>query len=487
MRVASKPGRLHLDARVVRFAAASLVVGFATVSVAVIPAQVAVAATDTVSTCSGSGPGSLPVVAAAAASGDTINFSVTCPPGSPIVLSSTIDIGTNLTISGPGASSLAVSGGGSANEFSVFQVGSTVTDATISGLTIEDGYSLLNNLGVPGGGGIFNYGTLTVNNSTLSGNSANPDNGGGGAIENDGGTLTVADSTVSGNSASDGGGIYANGGTLNVTDSTVSGNSASDGGGIYANAGTLNVTDSTLSGNTVSRQGGGIFNFGVLTVTSSTLSGNSANATNGGGGILQDGSSSVTTTIVANSPSGGDCFGSITDAGYNVDDDGSCGFSSTNHSQSGVDAGLGLLQNNGGPTQTIALEPGSPAVGAVTSTSLCSSTDQRGVARTTPCDIGAVELVLVTPDAITSANSGSDAVAAPFSFRVTTIGFPVPSITKTGKLPKHVKLVNNGNGTATISGTPTKTGTYHFTLKATFGKGKTKHVVPQAFTLTVTP
>ena len=63
----------------------------------------------------------------------------------------------------------------------------------------------------------------------------------------------------------------------------------------------------------------------------------------------------------------------------------------------------------------------------------------------------------------------------------------MPSITKTGKLPKHVTLVNNRNGTATISGTPTKKGTYHFKIKATFGTGKTKVIKTQPFTLTVTP
>ncbi len=61
----------------------------------------------------------------------------------------------------------------------------------------------------------------------------------------------------------------------------------------------------------------------------------------------------------------------------------------------------------------------------------------------------------------------------------------MPSITKVGKLPKHVTLVSHGDGTATISGTPTKAGTYHFSIKATFGKGKTRNLVIQPFTLTV--
>ena len=158
------------------------------------------------------------------------------------------------------------------------------------------------------GGGIYNSsgGTLTVTNSTLSGNySATGDYVGGGGIYNSpGGTLTVTNSTLSGNSARWGGGI-CNGGTLTVTDSTLLGNSASDGGGIcniggsYYVTATLTVTNSTLSGNSAD-DGGGISNHdGTLIVTNSTLSGNSADR---GGGIYSYGYFSTATlnnTIVA--------------------------------------------------------------------------------------------------------------------------------------------------------------------------------------------
>lgn len=117
-----------------RITAATLVIGLVTFA-AVLPGQVAGAATDVVSNCSGSGVGSLPAVVAAAASGDTIKFSVDCPTSSPITLSSTIDIDTNLTIDGPGASELVVSGN---NTVEVFDVASGVT-ATFSGITIKDG------------------------------------------------------------------------------------------------------------------------------------------------------------------------------------------------------------------------------------------------------------------------------------------------------------------------------------------------------------
>ncbi len=169
--------------------------------------------------------------------------------------------GESIIIVGP-AVPLTVEGGGSGSDFSVFTVAAGTT-ATLEELTISNGYTS------GGGGGIYNCGTLTVSNSTLSGNYAAgewwPYGGGGGGIYN-GGTLIVSNCTLSSNSAGggpgggNGGGIY-NGGTVTVSNSTFSGNSASgwsyggggNGGGIY-NGGTLIVSDCTLSGNSA---GGG--------------------------------------------------------------------------------------------------------------------------------------------------------------------------------------------------------------------------------------
>jgi hypothetical protein len=91
-------------------------------------------------------------------------------------------------------------------------------------------------------------------------------------------------------------------------------------------------------------------------------------------------------------------------------------------------------------------------------------------------------------DAITSVNNASASHGAHLSFTVTTTGMPAPKLTKEGKLPKGVSFHSNGNGTATISGTPSakSSGSYRLTIKARFGKGKTKVVCVQAFTLTVT-
>jgi hypothetical protein len=212
----------------------------------------------------------------------------------------------SVTITGPGAGQLAVSGNGQSR---VFECAAGTTDA-ISGLTIENGTVNGN------GGGLYNSGTLTVTGCTLSGNSVQY--GGifvyvsGGGIYNNGGTMTVTGCTLSGNSADseyhdNGGGIMNWAGTMVVTGCTLSGNSGANTGGGISNFGTMTVNNSTLSGNTaVSGNvtlGGGIFNDGAMTVTGCTLSGNSTTCTesdsilfgqSAGGGIANGGSLTVT-------------------------------------------------------------------------------------------------------------------------------------------------------------------------------------------------
>ncbi len=183
---------------------------------------------------------------------------------------------------------------------------------------------------------------------------------------------------------------------------------AGSGGGII-NGGDVTISNSTLSDNTA-LAGGAIANFGgSVTITNSTLSGNVATdggSFNGGGIINFDtddgfGDMKLRATIVANSPSGGDCSGGyIEDDGYNIDDDGTCRFTGTSISDSStLDGTLGPLANNGGPTETIALLTSSPALAQVPAPD-CPATDQRGDARGVPCDIGAYEAGQVSPQAI---------------------------------------------------------------------------------------
>ena len=365
-----------------------VVVAVVALAVVVVPATRASAATDVVTNCSGSVSvsGSLPFEVANSGAGDTITFALS-PACASITLGATIDIAHSLTITGPGASSLTVKGTGSSSVFSVDS--GTVT---ISGLSIENG-------GSGPGGGIENDGTLTVLDSTVTDNSAEV---GGGIFNGSDGTLTVSDSTVSDNSASSVGGGIENQGTAVVSDSTVSGNAASyGGGGIDSEFATLTVSNSTLAGNTAGQEGGGIYVYDsydpsqpiAATITNSTLSGNGAAF---GGGISDDqGPLALGATIVATSSSGNDCFlelAPVTDDGYNLADDTSCQLADASDLPS-TDAGLDPtgLQDNGGPTATLALSATSAAVDHVSDAALCPATDQRGMARTAPCDIGAYD------------------------------------------------------------------------------------------------
>jgi hypothetical protein len=236
-----------------------------------------------------SGAGSLRADVAAAHNGDTINFAASLNGQTITLTSGELLIKKNLTIAGPGAGELTVSGNKASRVFEVAKM----ENVTLSGLTISNGSANGSTTSTIQGGAIYNHGTLTVSNSTLSYNTAS-NNGGG--IANDG-TLTVSGSTLSGNSSPAGGGILTSG-SLTVSGSTLSGNSADHGGGIF-NGGTLTVSGSTLSGNS-GNYGGGIYNGGTLTVSGSTLSGNFAN--NGGGGIYNGGTLTVSgSTLSGNS------------------------------------------------------------------------------------------------------------------------------------------------------------------------------------------
>jgi hypothetical protein len=99
---------------------------------------------------------------------------------------------------------------------------------------------------------------------------------------------------------------------------------------------------------------------------------------------------------------------------------------------------------------------------------------------------GAIRLVTrVVPRAIVSPNTAGAIAGRRVSFTVTTIGTPVPSLTVKGDLPPRLGFTDNGDGTATLSGTPTTAGVSHLVLRARFGRGTVRYVVTQAFALTV--
>jgi CSLREA domain-containing protein len=297
-----------------------------------------------------------------ASAGATITFGVT---GTITLVQGQLIISKNLTISGPGADRLAVDGNYRSREFEVLGQ-PDVSDATISGLTMRNGKDV-------SGGGIVNFAkTLTLVDVAVSGNV--PDGFGGGILNEDDGVLIVTGSTIAGNTADIGGG-FANFGIGRITNSTISGDSAALSGGIL-NGGSLTLVNSTVSGN--SSSSGAAFATEVL------------------------GQTTLLNTIVANSRSGvfpGNCAGSVTtDGGYNIEDGTTCGFTApTSHSNMDPQLDPAGLVPNGGPTATIALLSGSPAIDVIPpGTNACGTgvtTDQRGVTRPfgAGCDVGAYE------------------------------------------------------------------------------------------------
>ena len=213
-----------------------------------------------------------------------------------------LDITDDLTINGAGAGQTSIKGGAGWDD-RIFDIPAWYISVTLNDMTIANGH--INDYG----GGIHhvNTGTLILNNSIVSGNSAT-DYSGGGISHGSGGTLILNDSVVSGNSAAAGGGISSANATVLLTNSIVSGNTTSNGGGgISSNGGSLEVTGSTISGNTSTRDfGGGIVSAdGTLTVIDSTISGNTAHF-NAGGVANAGGTLTLTnTTISGNSATGG--------------------------------------------------------------------------------------------------------------------------------------------------------------------------------------
>ncbi len=374
-----------------------------------------------VTTPTDDGPGSLRQAIANAAPGDTIRFAPTLPPL--ILLRSTLVIDKDLTILGPGPNRLRLIRhfGARTPAFRIFEVRSG--QVTIAGLTLANGRAInpdgqSDNLG----GGIFNAGSLTVSNCILTHNVALAEAGGNGF----------------------GGGIFTLG-PLTLVDSTLRANRANfAGGGLCTfHAAPVRIERCTLSDNFAGIQGGGVnFQGRAGTLKNCTLSGNS-NAPEGTAAALlhltfENEASTLDLTACTITRNGGNDIGAVVLAalplhrgnltrmintlvaqnaapnffldgdpqlqslGHNLDSDGSSGLihghngDQVGSSTSPIDARLGALQNNGGPTPTHMLLSGSPALDA----GICQDTqddplteDQRRQPRPSgpACDIGAVE------------------------------------------------------------------------------------------------
>jgi hypothetical protein len=329
----------------------------------------------------------------------------------------------------------------------IFNVGSlSVSNCTV---TQNRSYS-------DGAGGIYNWGFLTASNCTLSGNSR--------AIVNDGATAALNNCTITNNGGAFGGGVANEAGaTMTIANCTISGNTSSlhgggdlyesYGGGIYNGGSDLVVTNSTITGNVAGESshdpvdifnyGGGIANIGgpypwnlsTLTINNCTISGNSAasggTAIGTGGGIFGSGYSTLNmrnTMLAGNSATDGpDLDGALTSSGYNLigNSGRGSGFDATDLLN--VNPLLGPLQNNGGPTQTMALLAGSPALNAGDPDQL-GVADQRGVVRSGGVNIGAYQasataFVLTAPATATAGTPFDLTVTAVDPFGQTALGY----------------------------------------------------------------
>jgi hypothetical protein len=292
---------------------------------------------------------------------------------------------SNSTLSGNTAQ---VEGGGI---FSNYRTTLALSNSTLSDNTADYG------------GGIFNgFGTLTLSNSTLSGNSVNGSLGDGGGIDNFLGKLTLNNSTLSGNTATNRGGGIFNAGTLTLNNSTLSGNTATSGGGIHNqyyyntygipdfNYAEVTVSNSTISGNTAngSDTAGGISNKnGYVQLLNSTLANNTASSSSNTGSQIWTspyGAFWLQNSILSGSDSGPNAFAEpggrmFFSGGHNLSSDGSGNLTGPGDLRN-VNPLLGPLQDNGGPTQTMALLAGSPALDAADPAQR-GVADQRGVVR----------------------------------------------------------------------------------------------------------
>ncbi len=356
------------------------------------------------------------------------------------------EINSEMSINGPGATQLTVSGNNSVRVFSLRLL--TAGTVNFSGLTIANGR--INDVG----GGIYtqNSGNVNVIDCTINNNFAIL----GGGVGNGGiGVFTITNSTLSNNSAGTGGGAYNGLATMNVINSTINNNAAGvvagsgNGGGIITSTERLNIINSTFHGNTATGRGGAIYLGGTdadVSISQSTIVQNSA--AQGGGGIGNNNGAPITllNTVVAfngfgNAPN---LLGPFVSLGHNLiaNFEGSSGFTLGTNNANGDLVGdsfnpvlpiLGPLQNNGGPTKTIALLPGSPAIDAgdncVVAVGGCLTTplttDQRGISRqvNSTVDIGAFESRAFTISLV-SGTPQSKPVNTVFAPLVVTVNSP---------------------------------------------------------------
>jgi CSLREA domain-containing protein len=510
-------------------------------------------------------------------SNDTVQFDPGLAGGTITLTGGALSITRAVAINGPGAGLLTVNGNGLDRVFIVGHIYSRnlSLNAALSGLTITGGSALSgsnnygagllnfgtlslnavtfsgNAAGSSGGGGVYNVGSLTATGCAFTGNNVASGGAGAGILNSSSGTLTVTSCTFTSNSATSGGSgagiansgnasvssstfanntVASNGagihnsstGTLTITSCTfTNGNAVSD-GGAFDNDGTVTVSSSTFSNNTCGSEGGAIDNHGsapkiinstfvnntassrggaingggAVTLINCTLTGNRVTSSSGqGGGLLATAPAQLFNTIVAGNFRGAapgttaNDIGGTVDAGsaFNLIGTGGGGglANGSGGNQVGVsNPGLGGLASNGGPTQTVALLPGSPAIDRGSNAYVTAGeTDQRGLTRVVngTVDIGAFEVqagaaatsftVTGFPSTATAGVAGTFAVTArdaggnPVTSYLGTVRFA--SSDPQAVLPANYTFTSADNGVHTFTATLNTTGTRSLTVTDT--------------------
>jgi hypothetical protein len=498
----------------------------------------------------------------AASGADTIVFGPLFTTPQTISLTTTPDttnpsaltITDSVTITGPGANLLTVRRDPTAPQMRIFDVnggspGSNVITVSISGMTISGGSTAGNGTSPPGGfngdgAALLMYSDhVTLDGVVITGNTSGSE-GGGIAVASEGLTLslnaflTVRNSTISGNTSTGtlgvngyggaGGGIYfGDGGSLLLENSTVSGNTAMHGtaGGIYSFGGggsdVFTIRNCTITGN-VSPGGSGIYggsadgiylgkfagmaNIQNCTITNNTITGGAAGA--GGVGIFPVpyfgflGTVAITSTVVANntganSPDVSD--GPVTASFSLIRDQTGSTITDLGHNlAAGTNPMLGPLANNGGPTQTMALLPGSPLIDKG-SNPASLTTDQRGpgFARVSGpgADIGAFEVQSAQASVQSSTvNAGQTNTVQRSMVTNVTVTFD-RVVSFTGPAAKAFQLTRTGPGAPTgnvgltmdlTGSTPTQTiAKLTFSGTLTEGSPTNASLIDGDYTLTV--
>jgi CSLREA domain-containing protein len=401
---------------------------------------------------------------------------------------------------------------------------------TISGSQISQNTAASGAGSIPEGGGLETDGggVVTITGSTLNANSASTSGAGvseGGGIASLSGSLSIANTSVSGNVAisvppgatpsAEGGGIYSDE-PLALSSSTVSGNTAvgstngtAQGGGLALLV-PASITNSTVTGNSVSSSGTGTSHGGGIldtvgagqsvSILNSTIDGNSVAGGTGGssGGNSFTGTNATAmfeNTILSSgaASTGPNCAGSgtTTSQGHNLESGTDCGFTASGDHQN-TDPKLGPLQDNGGPTQTQAVQPASPIIDAGNAAD-CPGSDQRGVTRPQgpACDIGALEVE--PPQVTTGAASGIsqtggtlNGTVTPNTLKATAASYHFDYGTTTAYGSSTPAASGSGTVSASLTNLPPNT-TYHFRLVASNADGGTAAGHDQTFTTRPNP